>query len=222
MAASTACCLAMPNQTATAPIHRTAAPMTINHRRLASLRLREEAVSALISHPLRMPKTLQGNPPTPTPRTTTEHHIWDVERLEPDASQAPSIVETLILVVEHPSLAGLDGLTSVQVGYRPPDTEVGIRLQGEWGDGHLLDNGGDNTDLWVQGVLAEPEDFAQLAATWMERQLRRPLERLEWMDGDRVVASRVRLTNGGQILVRKGAWVRTIRRGPDRVTRLNG
>jgi hypothetical protein len=145
---------------------------------------------------------------------------WDIEGLKPAASQTLGVMVTLIVVVEDPRLEGLDGLTSVQVGYRPPEAEVGVRLQGEWGDDYLLDNGGDDTDLWVQGVAAEPEDFAQMAASWMERQLRRPLERLAWLDGDRVVASRVRLAEGGQTLVREGSWLRTIRRDPDQVTRL--
>ncbi len=144
---------------------------------------------------------------------------WSLPGLRPDGSWCLASLVPLFLWVDHPCLAGEVGLTSLHIGYWPL-TSKGLRLQGEWGDNHLLDNGGDDTDLRVQGITGEPEFFADAAATWIETQLLRPIERMEWLDGDRVAASRIRLAGGGQTLTRRGSWLRT-RRHPDRTTRLN-
>lgn len=144
---------------------------------------------------------------------------WSVSGLLPEASGCLSVLTPLFVNIEHPSLRGEFGLTELQVGYWPP-TSSGLRLEGEWGNDYLLDNGGDGTDLRIQGVSAEPEFFAEAAATWLKAQLLRPIERLDWMKGNRVVATRIRLAGGGQTLARRGSWLRT-RREPDRTTRLN-
>ena len=117
-----------------------------------------------------------------------------------------------------PSLAGEVGLTSLHVGYWPT-TAHGLRLQGEWGDSHLLDSG-DDTDLRIQGISGQPEFFADARATWLAMQLLGPIDPMEWVNGDRVVANRIRLGGRGQTLGRRGSWLRT-RREPDRTTRLN-
>jgi len=163
------------------------------------------------------------------PRTDDEVHFlarlgdlatgWPVAGLSPDATWCLTALVPLLVAVDCPSLAGEVGLTSLHVGYWPP-TAHGPRLQGEWGDGHLLDNGGDDTDLRIQGISGEPEFFADATATWLATQLLRPIDRMEWVNGDRVVATRIRLGGGGQTLVRRGPWLRT-RREPDRTTRLN-
>lgn len=56
------------------------------------------------------------------------------------------------------------------------------RLQGAWGNAHLLDDwtGDLETDLTVAGVEAKPEDFAGWTAGWFARQLRRPVSRDDW------------------------------------------
>ena len=144
---------------------------------------------------------------------------WSVLGVRPDASWCHAVFVPLVVGVDHPCLADQGGLTSLQVGYWPP-TSMGLRLEGEWGDHHLLDNGGDDTDLRVQGLPGEPEFFADSAAMWLETQLLRKIDRMEWLDGERVAASRIRLADGGQTLARRGSWLRT-RRHPDRTTRLN-
>ncbi|WP_157606370.1 hypothetical protein [Phycicoccus sp. Soil802] len=143
---------------------------------------------------------------------------WAVAGLGPERTWCLTALVPLLVVVDCPLLAGEVGLTSLHVGYWPP-TPHGLRLQGEWGDNHLLDNGGDDTDLEIQGISGEPESFADTAGIWLATQLLRPMERMEWVRGERVVAAKIRLI-GGQTLVRRGSWLRT-RREPDRTTRLN-
>jgi hypothetical protein len=144
---------------------------------------------------------------------------WYVAELSPDATWCLTALVPLLVAVDCPSLAGEIGLTSLHVGYWPP-TAHGLRLQGEWGDSHLLDNGGDDTDLRIQGISGEPEFFADATAKFLATQLLRPIDRMEWVNGDRVVATRIRLGGGGQTLGRRGSSLRT-RREPDRTTRLN-
>lgn len=144
---------------------------------------------------------------------------WPVPGLGPEATWCLTALVPLLVAVDSPSLAGEVGLTSLHVGYWPP-TPQGLRLEGEWGDDHLLDNGGSETDLRIQGVSGEPEFFADATAAWLATQLLRPIDRMDWLHGDRVVATRIRLGGGGQTLVRRGSWLRT-RRDPDRTTRLN-
>ena len=144
---------------------------------------------------------------------------WPVAGLSPDATWCLTALVPLLVAVDCPSLAGEVGLTSLHVGYWPP-TAHGLRLEGEWGDSHLLDNDGNDTDLRIQGISGEPEFFADATATWLATQLLRPIDRMEWVNGDRVVATRIRLGGGGQTLVRRGSWLRT-RLEPDRTTRLN-
>ena len=143
---------------------------------------------------------------------------WAVPGLESAASWSLAKLVCLLLVVASPSLDGLKGLHSVQVGYYPPGNP--LRLEGEWGDDHLLDNGGDEHDLRLAGVEGEPEWFADIAADWMQRQLLRPLERREWLDGSTVVAQQTRLSDSGFLLARSGSRFRS-RRAPDRTLRLN-
>jgi hypothetical protein len=58
-------------------------------------------------------------------------------------------------------------------------------LQSEWTASpkpfeHLYELPDEETDLWVQGVEAAPEQCGDWAAAWFERQLRRPVLRREW------------------------------------------
>ena len=60
-------------------------------------------------------------------------------------------------------------------------------LHGSWGDDTYVgdDYGGDrDRDLTVEGLEMTPEELADLAARWLQRQLRREIHRDEW-DGKR-------------------------------------
>jgi len=145
---------------------------------------------------------------------------WQVPGLSPDASYCDDGLVPLVAMVDHPILVSEGYQASVQVGYWPIGSKGLVRLEGELGFDLLLDGPLDDYDLLIQGVWGEPEFFADAAATWIQQELRRPLERLEWLDGQRVAASRIRLADSGQKLVRRGSWLRT-RRAPDRTSRLN-
>ena len=151
-------------------------------------------------------------------RIRTRAVDWEVPGLDPSASWCLARLACLLVVVPSPSLAGLDGLHSIQVGYYPAGKL--LRLEGEWGEDHLLDNGGDERDLRVEGVEAEPEWFADLSADWIGQQFLRPLERREWLDGSRVVAAQTRLGDTGFVLSRSGSWFKS-RKEPDQAVRLN-
>ena len=89
---------------------------------------------------------------------------WSVPGLRPDRSWCLAALVPLLVGVDHPCLSGEVGLTSLHVGYWLP-TSNGLRLQGEWGDDHLLDNGGDDTALPVQGSPGDPGYLPGEAAT---------------------------------------------------------
>lgn len=144
---------------------------------------------------------------------------WQVPGLLPEGSAYLAVLTPLVATVEHPLLRGGFGLTQLQVGYWPPSPSE-MRLEGQWGDDHLLDNGGDATDLHIVGVSGEPEFFAEAAASWLLAQLVRPIERLDWIKGDRIVATQIRIAEGGQTLSSRGSWFRT-RRQADRTARLD-
>jgi hypothetical protein len=144
---------------------------------------------------------------------------WDSAVVDSSDSWCIAKLVPLVVGIEHARLSTEGALTCIQVGYWPPASGA-IRLEGEWGDSHLLDNGGGGGDLRVQGIAADPEFFADLASDWIESQLRRPIERLEWFRGERVAASRIRLADTGQVLARRGSRLQT-RRPPDRTTRLD-
>jgi hypothetical protein len=96
-------------------------------------------------------------------------------------------------------------------------------LQGVWRDQHMLDNykTDDPECLTVVGVRADPENFGVWAADWLERQLRRPVVRDEWLAGNEVVATTWLLEDTGRVLGREGFRVNRIRRrAPDRRTRV--
>jgi len=143
---------------------------------------------------------------------------WAARGVVPGDTWCLASMVPLLVVVPHPSLQGRRGLTTLQVGFLPPESGS-QRLLGEWGSDYLLDAGGDDTDLSVEGVAGPAELFADLAASWVDTQLGQAMELLEWRRRDRVVASRIRLTDPGKVLVSEGPWRRT-RRAPDRRVRL--
>jgi hypothetical protein len=56
--------------------------------------------------------------------------------------------------------------------------------QAEWGDTHLLDNGGHDDDLSVGGVRLGPTEAAAILANWFATQLRRSVQRAEWIGAE--------------------------------------
>ncbi len=124
---------------------------------------------------------------------------------------APLYVDILVPGLPH----GNNKNTVLQGGYwaRRP---AGLVLQAEWGDAHLLEAGGNDDDIRLGGVTLGPRDAASILANWFAAQLRRSVERKEWIGGDGVaIAAEWRLADTGRRLASKGSWLRR-RREPTR------
>lgn len=76
-------------------------------------------------------------------------------------------------VLYDPDVRGLPTLTS-RWGSHPFD------FTGRDDDDHDWEPPDEETDLWVSGVEATPEQCGRWAAAWLERQLHRPVCRREW------------------------------------------
>ncbi|MEW2477669.1 hypothetical protein AB0875_28225 [Micromonospora gifhornensis] len=143
---------------------------------------------------------------------------WDVDGLSPEDDTSSQVwLAPLYVDVDVP------GLTirrrTLQVGYWT-NGPFGQALHGVWGDDYLLDDhdGNDPENLTVVGVRASHENYAQWAAAWLLRQLKRPVVREEWLTGDRVAAATWRLDDTGRVLARHGnGFRRLMRRRADRV-----
>lgn len=142
---------------------------------------------------------------------------WDLDVL-PGHTSALTVLTPLYVDVDVPGLpVGTNKWTVLQGGYwaRGP---AGLVLQAEWGDSHLLDAGGDDEDLRIGGLAIGPAEAAALLASWFSAQLRRPVQRADWLDAaDTVVASRWRLLDTGRTLAVTGPWRRR-RRPPTRAS----
>lgn len=151
-------------------------------------------------------------------RLRREASRWDVQGLSPeDDTSSRRWLVPLYVDVDVPGLA--IRRRTLQVGYWTGGP-LGPALQGVWGDDYLLDDhdGNDPEDLTVVGVRASHEEYAEWAAAWLLRQLKRPVVREEWLAGDRVVATTWRLDDTGRVLARRGnGFRRLMRRRADRV-----
>jgi hypothetical protein len=140
---------------------------------------------------------------------------WALDVL-PEHTSALTGFVPLYVDIDVPGLPiGANKQTVLQGGYwaRGP---AGLALQAEWGDAHILDAGGNDDDLRMGGVTLSPVEAAMILANWFSTQLRRPIERAEWVDADgTVVASHWRLADSRRSLAVAGSWFRR-RRVPTR------
>lgn len=151
-----------------------------------------------------------------------EAGAWRLSGLRPEDTSVAAFIVPLHLSVDVPGVAA--SVANLQVGYwTPGGGPYGQALEGEWGDQYLLDSHVYGRDgLTVFGLDASPEQFGTWAATWLRDQLRRPIERREWLDGGGLVtATRYVLADSDFILRQTGfSILRRFRREPDRVQRL--
>jgi hypothetical protein len=77
------------------------------------------------------------------------------------------------------------------------DRAHGPKLLGEWADEWCFDNSEDAADLIVRGTDLSPKQMAAIAAAWIERQLRAPVLRQEWLS----------TTHSGEQRVERRRWV---------------
>lgn len=116
-----------------------------------------------------------------------------------------------------PGLPLGNNMTTVLQGGYWTGAPTQLVLQAEWGDTHLLDNGGHGDDLSIGGVRLGPAEAAAILAEWFDTQLRRPVQLAEWSGGERrVIAADWRRADTGRRLAAEGSWLRR-RRAPTRV-----
>jgi hypothetical protein len=134
-----------------------------------------------------------------------------------------SVIARMKPIVVTLNVPGIDvpaGTCTLQVGYWH-DGPHARALEGEWGDSHLLDNHVyDRDGLSVFGLDETPETYGTFAAGWLQRQLQQPVERLDWLRGERIRESAWRLAESGKTIARVGWSVRRPGRGPDRILRV--
>lgn len=144
-----------------------------------------------------------------------EAAAWDLD-VTPDDTSSLTVLVPLYVDVSIPGLPqGSNKSTNLQGAYwaRGP---AGLTLQAERGDSHLLDAGGNDDDLSLGGVNLRPEQAASILANWFTTQLRRPIDRIDWIDSaGNAIASEWRLTDTGRRIASEGSWLRR-RRAPAR------
>lgn len=145
-------------------------------------------------------------------RLRTDAARWDTHGLDPALTGADTVWSPLIVSVDLPAIGAV-----LQVGFRS-DTPGLWTLTGEWGNQRVLDNHtGGPDDLTVQGLEADAAMFGAWAFDWLDRQLLRPVERLDWLVQGQVAKTRWQLAGTGRHLRTTGS-VFPSRRPPDRIT----
>lgn len=128
-------------------------------------------------------------------------------------------IKPLVVILDVPGIETPDACT-LQVAYWH-DGPSGRTLEGEWGDSHVLDNHVyDGDGLTIIGLEEAPDTYGHFAANWLERQLKRPVERLDWLQGGQVKESTWRLQDSGKIIARSGRSLRLPSKQPDRVLKV--
>ncbi|MBD7950986.1 hypothetical protein [Oerskovia rustica] len=139
---------------------------------------------------------------------------WDLAGLDPDLTGADTSRDPLLVTVDLPVVGAF-----LQIAFWADDSLHSWRLTGGWGDQHVLDNHSDGPDdLTVLGVVAGAETFGAWAADWLDRQLHRPVEKLDWLVHGQVAKTRWQLAGSGRHLRTTGSIFPARRRRPDRIT----
>jgi hypothetical protein len=142
---------------------------------------------------------------------------WQLD-VGPEHTGVLTALAPLYVDVEVPGLPQGNNKTTVLQGGYWTDASTQLVLQAEWGDTHLLDNGGHDDDLSVGGVRLGPSEAAAILANWFDTQLRRPVQLDEWIGAEEgLLAAHWRLADTGRPLAAEGSWLRR-KRAPTRVT----
>ena len=141
---------------------------------------------------------------------------WPPTNPKLDSFKVFARIKPLVVILDVPGIETPDACT-LQVAYWH-DGPSGRTLEGEWGDSHVLDNHVyDGDGLTIIGLEEAPDTYGHFAANWLERQLKRPVERLDWLQGGQVKESTWRLQDSGKIIARSGRSLRLPSKQPDRV-----
>lgn len=113
----------------------------------------------------------------------TAARAWSFADLRPEDTSAGGEESGCLVEIRVPLLT--TSCRILRVCYAV-DEEDSLSLQSEWTgfdepfEGLGYESPDPETDLWVTGVEASPEQCALWSAAWFERQLRRPVKRREW------------------------------------------
>ncbi|GAA1750612.1 hypothetical protein [Kocuria aegyptia] len=145
---------------------------------------------------------------------------WAVPGVPARSFEVFARIHPLVVMTEVPGVDVPAGRCTLQIGYW--DDRRGCRaLEGEWGDGYLLDSHVYSSDgLTVFGLHEEPGTYGNLAGKWLERRLPRRVDRQDWVRKGTLVRSRWVLPDTGKRVAQtiNADWF--VRGAPDRVTRL--
>ena len=140
--------------------------------------------------------------------------------VRPEQTRA-SVTEdgALVLIVKVPGLEDVYGHPELQVGVEPSEDPVETCLIGAWETwGFVLDAGLEILDYPDRS----PAGLATGALHWLEEQLRRPVDCLEWDVWPRRTKRAWRFADDELLNWESGAGILRRRRDPDRVVRLRG
>jgi hypothetical protein len=145
---------------------------------------------------------------------------WSLTHPQLDSFRVFAGIKPLVVILDVPGVEVPRGTCTLQIAYWH-DGPNGRTLEGEWGDSHLLDNHVyDGDGLTIIGLEEAPDTYGHFAADWLDRQLKRPVERLDWLRGGQVKESTWRLADSGKLIARNGRLLRLPSKPPDRVFRV--
>lgn len=131
---------------------------------------------------------------------------WSIDGVDLESFMVLDDLVPLVVTLDVPGIDLPAGLCTLQIGYWH-DGPDGRLLEGEWGNSSLLDSHVCDADgLTVIGLSEAPDTYGTLAAHWLERQLLRPVERLDWLRGDEIRTTRWRLADSGKTIAESGRW----------------
>jgi len=155
-------------------------------------------------------------------RLREEASSWQLPDLSPTDTSvvAARTLVPLVIEVDVPGLPQVANLCrTLRIGFWST-TRRAPAIEGEWGDAYFFDNynGNDPECLTVRGIDSNGDDLASMSAHWLLKQLRRNVEREDWLSHGELFASRWRLADTGHVLGKQGSWLRRRIAGkPDRV-----
>jgi hypothetical protein len=172
----------------------------------------------------------QGQLDGDLPRTPEEAHFlsgitrgvsaWSLPDVQIGSFTVVARMKPIVVTLNVPGIDVPHGTCMLQIGYWN-DGPYGRALEGEWGDSHLLDNHVyDGDGLTVFGLDEAPKTYGTFAVGWLQRQLQRPVERLDWLRGEQVQESAWRLADSGKTIARMGWSVRRPGKAPSRTQRV--
>lgn len=131
---------------------------------------------------------------------------WSIADAQVESFTVLARLVPLVVTLDVPGIDIRSDTCTLQVGYwhDGPDGRV---LEGEWGNELILDSHVYDADgLTVIGLAEAPRTYGTFAAGWLERQLLRPVERLDWLRRDQIRTTTWRLMDSGATIAGSGGW----------------